>query len=117
MSSQIINKSDFERTLAIASVKIKKVLCTKFLRALKGHLFERPRMKRIHDVPKEPDFRVILLKEGTTSESLPLYLKQFIEDHDGALETYNLKVGYEHLSVDEVLSMLLPEMSEVPSCE
>lgn len=76
-------------------------------------------MKRIYDVPEDPDFRYILLSEAIQVNALllPVHLKQFIEDDGGVLGQYELNLGYKDLSVDEVLTRLLPDGCEVPSCE
>jgi hypothetical protein len=116
-NNPVLDKSVFSTNLPLVSIKIRKETCTQYQKTFKGHLFDRPRMKRIYDVPDEPDFRYILLKEEVAPASLPAELLRFVEEQGGVLGRYELRLGYEDLSVDEVLTRLLPEACEVPSCK
>mmetsp|Transcript_4741 Transcript_4741/g.7964 ORF Transcript_4741/g.7964 Transcript_4741/m.7964 type:complete len:495 (-) Transcript_4741:65-1549(-) len=110
------DKSLFSKSLPLVSIRIRKENCTKYQQNFKGYLFDRPRMKKIHDVPGEPDLRFILLNESISSaDTLPHHLILFNEEQGGVLGQYELKLGYNDLSVDEVLRRLLPDVSEVPS--
>ena len=117
-AAPVLDKAVFSRALPLVCFKIKKESCTKYQQAFKGHLFDRPRMKRIYDVPGEPTCRFILLSETLSSaDTLPPALLQFNKEQGGVLGQYELSLGYDDLSVDEVLTRLLPDVSEVPSCE
>lgn len=119
-TSPVLDRAAFNTKLPLTSIKIRKEQCTQYQKAFKGHLFDRPRMKKIYDVPEEPDFRYILLKEGAgggLTPGLPATLQIFVEEHGGVLGEYNLQLGYEDMSVDEVLKRLLPDGCEIPSCK
>ena len=117
------------------AIKIPAKMCTQYMTRLKDHVFQRPRMKRILDVEGDKDHRLILLNEqvqlsrggvsstlsAETSEEqvqvlgLSEELVAFICSTQGVPQPYILKLGYEHLTVEEVLHKLLPPGSEVPS--
>lgn len=117
-SSDVIDKDLFNETLSLVALKIPAKFCTNYMQQLREHIFQRPRMKRIIDIPGSPDMRLLLLAE-TVNLSLSEFspdLLQFIKDNGpGVPEEYNLKLGYDNLSVEEVLQKLLPQGSEIPS--
>jgi hypothetical protein len=92
-------------------------LCTEYIKNFKKYLFDRPRIRRILDIPGDNSRRLLLLDESLLKEKvaempgdviLPEDLKIFNNQHGVTLEYYNLAVGYEHTPMDEVLKKLLP---------
>jgi len=125
VTSAELDKSKFDTTLPLVALKIPAKMCTQYMTTLRDHLFQRPRMKRILDATgpdgsADPLHRLVLLSEAFGSDlslsSLGPQLQQFIrENGPGVPEPYSLKLGYEHLSVEEVLRKVLPSGSEIPS--
>lgn len=113
-----LDKSQFEATLSLVALKIPAKLCTQYMSTLREHLFQRPRMKRVFDVPDCPTDRLLLLGESVDMglSVLSPEQRQFVKDNClGEPEAFSLKLGYEHLSADEVLRKILPADSEIPS--
>jgi tRNA (guanine37-N1)-methyltransferase len=113
-----LDKRSFDRHVPLVALRIPAKMCTLYMNRFREHLFQRPRMKRIFDAPEDPDKRLLLLSETLSSvEDLTPDLKQFLLDNGPAQpEPYSLKLGYEHLSVEEVLRAVLPKgMAEIPS--
>lgn len=117
-STSLLDKSQFETTLSLVALKIPAKLCTQYMSTLREHLFQRPRMKRVFDVPDCPSDRLLLLGESVDMglSVLSAEQRQFVKDNClGEPEAFSLKLGYEHLSADEVLRKILPADSEIPS--
>ena len=75
-------------------------------------------MKRIVDVPGEPDKRLMLLSETIKDSSLgglPQNLKDYAKEMEAEVVPYTLTIGYEHLAVEDVLRKILPAGVEIPS--
>lgn len=118
-STCVIDKSIFRKIMPLMSLKVRKELCTEFLRTFKQFLFSRPRMKRIHE-DEDQNYRLVLLREDLSSEEMvkneiPRELLQKAEEWGAQLKGFSLSLGYEDLSAEEVLRSLLPDVSEVPS--
>lgn len=88
------------------------------MKKFKDYSWKRAKMKRIVDIPEEPDKRLILLSDAikdTSLEGLPQDLKEYIKEMEAEIVPYTLTIGYEHLAVDEVLRKILPTGIEIPS--
>jgi len=76
------------------------------VKAFKENIWQYPRMKRILEIPEEPQFRLLLLSEDIKDPSLqelPEHLRNFCKVNRGEPQTYHIKLGYDNLSVEEVL--------------
>lgn len=118
-AAAVLDRGSFDRQVPLVALRIPAKMCTLYMNNLRAHLFQRPRMKRILDSPDgNSDQRLLLLSETLTQfAELPLDLQQFVQDNGpGVPETFSLKLGYEHLSVEEVLRAVLPKgTAEIPS--
>ena len=72
-------------------------------------------MRRILDVEGDKEHRLILLNSKVVLEvatnvlsGIPQEIGDFIRENSGAPQPFTLKLGYEHLTVEEVLHKLLP---------
>jgi hypothetical protein len=66
----IFDKSLFSSTVRLVALKIPAKQCNIMMNSLQGYLFVRPRIKRIHDTPDDPNSRLLLLSETVTSLDL-----------------------------------------------
>jgi tRNA (guanine37-N1)-methyltransferase len=131
-----IDKSIFIRYIKLFALNIPAILCTHYTTNFKNILFQRPRLKRIHNVENDNSRRLLLLSEEFISSNseiinnnegnnnnvnldqsfLPENLRIFNEKNQVSLELYTLKLDYDHFSVEEVLKTLLPnDIKEIPS--
>jgi tRNA (guanine37-N1)-methyltransferase len=118
ISMSLVDKSVFKSTLNLCALRIHAKDTSKTLTLLRDEaLFSRPRMKRVVEVPEgDVGQRLVLLSERiTTVEDLPRYEELQTEVQVLGITTYALHLGYEHMSVEEVLRRLLPVGVEVPS--
>ena len=121
----LFDKSQFDRTIRLLALNAPAKLCTEYTKTFKQYLFDRPRIKRILDIPGDNSRRLLLLDESLFKEKvagvpfdamLPEDLKLFNNQHGVTLEYHNLSIGYEHTPMDEVLKALLPPtITEIPS--
>ena len=114
------DKSQFDRTIALVAVNIPAKSCTAYTTALKGWVLSRPRTKKIYDVTGDKDRRLLVLSEEVgndlTLAMLPSTATEFIQQHDGHVESFQLQIGYEQLSVEVILRQLLPaSVVDIPS--
>jgi tRNA (guanine37-N1)-methyltransferase len=76
-------------------------------------------MKRVYEVGNDPDKRVVLLSETHSVVSLDSILdkdfKKYLESIQADPIEYLLDLTYEHLSVEEILTNVLPSGVEIPS--
>lgn len=118
-AAAVLDRGAFDRQVPLVALRIPAKMCTLYMNNLRAHLFQRPRMKRILDAPDgNSEQRLLLLSETLTKfAELPPDLQQFVRDNGpGVPETFSLKLGYEHLSVEEVLRAILPKgTAEIPS--
>lgn len=114
----VIDKDKFSRELNLWAVKVDARLTKQYMTTFSKFLFKIPRLKSVYEVPNESDKRYILLAETVKDKELtdiPDDLRAFNTEHGGVVEPYQLTVGYDLLSVEEVLKQVLPSGVEVPS--
>ena len=121
----LFDKSQFDRTIRLLALNAPAKLCSEYTKTYKQYLFDRPRVKRILDIPGDSSRRLLLLDEFLLKEKvvdapcdtmLPDDLKLFNSQHGVTVEYHNLSIGYEHTPMDEVLKALLPStITEIPS--
>ena len=114
------DKSQFDRTIELVALNIPAKSCTAFTTALKGWVLSRPRTKKIYDVVGDKERRLLVLSEeiggDVTLAMLPSTMMEFIQQHDGQVESFHLQMGYDQLSVDIILRQLLPpSIVDIPS--
>lgn len=114
-----IDKHKFKRILNLWAVKINAKLTKLFMTSLSQFMFRIPRFKSVYNVPNECDQRYMLLAESLSAiedkNSLPSAVIELCITHSALIERYQLTMGYEHLSVDDVLRQILPTGTEIPS--
>ena len=113
-----LDKSTFSRKLELIALQIDAVLTKEYMKALSGYIFKMPRLKSVYAVPNMPSKRYLLLNESVTDASLdtlPEPMKEFNKSKGGEAEPYFLDIGYEHMTVEEVLRKILPPEIDIPS--
>lgn len=114
-----LDHSKFDEVVEIVALRISARQCTAFLKQLSGHVLHRPRVKPIvADADGKADSRLLLLAEsvrGLELAELPSDVRQYALAEGATPVRHTLRLGYEHLTVDQVLRRLLPSGMEVPS--
>ena len=116
---KILNREDFKTVISVPALRIEAKKCSLFLKNLSKCLLNQPRLRNI--VPDNSGEtlttkKIILLHPQKTLDALEEPDQEFTRTH-GAEETiYELILGYEHWTAEQVLRAVLPaEISEVPS--
>lgn len=119
MSTTTLDRSAFNADVRLIALKIPTKSCNDFMKTFHSATYQRPKMKKVYEVPEDPSKRLLLLAEqyqDMSLSNLPPELKEFNDKHGGEPVEYILHLGYENLGADEVLRRLLPaEIKEVPS--
>ena len=113
-----IDKASFSRNLNLWALKIDAKLTKQCMTKLTEHIFKIPRFKSVYEVPDEPERRYLLLNEEISKlelSELPSSIVVNVGSMHATLVRYTLTVGYDHLTVEEVLRQILPAGTEVPS--
>ena len=78
-----------------------------------------PHLLRVHGVrsvrESSPSRRVVLLREALTEDAMPADLRSAVERVRGEISSYDVRLGYEELGMQEVLRALLPAGVAVPT--
>mmetsp|Transcript_84939 Transcript_84939/g.177504 ORF Transcript_84939/g.177504 Transcript_84939/m.177504 type:complete len:432 (-) Transcript_84939:13-1308(-) len=81
---------------------------------LKVMFFRQRNTRNVLPCPRDPSYRVILLQPETTSEKLPPSVQKLLEAGIATFESFELKLGYEQTTAEEVLQQLLPKGVDIP---
>jgi tRNA (guanine37-N1)-methyltransferase len=135
---ELFDRSQFFRTLKLVGLKVPARVCGPLIHQCRNDLFQRPRLKKIYDVPNEESNRIVLLSESTSEalqkrfSSSSITSSDLIEESDSkfisflsllphtvvdllqrenipiAFVQHTIPLSYDHFSAEEVLTQLLP---------
>lgn len=115
-----LDKAKFSSVVKLTAVRVEARKTAAAMKALGGSLLKMPRVKTVVDMGGSSPHRLVLLakqfapdKEGI--DGLPEEHRDFVKSQALSTETYELRLGYDDLGVDEVLRELLPPHLDVPS--
>jgi tRNA (guanine37-N1)-methyltransferase len=114
----LIDKDSFSREIHLFAINIEAKLTKEYMTAFMGHMFKMPKIRSVYDVPNEPTRRHLLLAETVTDKelsTLPPACAAFNAAKGGVVEPYVMRLGYDHMVVEDVLRKILPPGTEVPS--
>lgn len=118
MSTSAIDRNSFSTELQLLALRVKANTCSNYLREWKEYLFKRPKFKSVYD-SDSPEYKLVVLDESISDTSLatiPSELKEKHMNNDVTIVNYTMKIGYEHLTAEQVLKQLLPaSITEIPS--
>ena len=114
-----LDRSAFSEVIRLVALRIRAQQCSIFMKRLDGHILSRPKVRPI--IPDEAEgaqTRLLLLAEtvlDTELRGLPEELRAFVLKEGAVPLAHERTVGYELLTVEQVLRRLLPQGMEVPS--
>lgn len=124
-SSILLDKSLFQKTLQVVGVRVEAKKIGKVVKALHGHLLNRPRLRNVVPDPTNPDpyknssSKLVLLNEKVTDKEtlqpLAPELITFLREEGLAFVEHSIELDYSYFPVDQVLSQILPEGMDIPS--
>ncbi|TMW69017.1 hypothetical protein Poli38472_001173 [Pythium oligandrum] len=125
MASLALDKSLFKKTLQVVGVRVEAKKIGKVVKALHGHLLNRPRLRNVVPDPTNPDpyhntaSKLILLNEKVnnkeTLQPLNDELIEFLRQESLDFVNHAIELDYSYFPVDQVLSQILPEGLDIPS--
>jgi tRNA (guanine37-N1)-methyltransferase len=121
MNMVTLDRSAFSEVIRLVALRIRAQQCSTFMKRLDGHILSRPKVRPI--IPDEAEggcaqTRLLLLAEtvlDTELRGLPEELRAFVLGEGAVPLAHERTVGYDLLTVEQVLRRLLPQGMEVPS--
>jgi len=114
--AKILNREAFKTIINLPALRIEAKKCSLFLKNLSKCLLNQPRMRNIVPDTSAKDKKILLLNPQKSLDTLEKQDREFVESHGAEETTYELVLGYEHWTAEQVLRAVLPdEITEVPS--
>eukprot|EP00761_Pharyngomonas_kirbyi_P012080 gb/GECH01012107.1/.p1 GENE.gb/GECH01012107.1/~~gb/GECH01012107.1/.p1 ORF type:complete len:442 (+),score=89.88 gb/GECH01012107.1/:1-1326(+) len=109
--SSEIDKSMFRRSFIVPAINVPTKDCSKFVKIFKNHTFKAPRIQPVQKIKGNEDKRKILLESnlGKELQHLSETKKTMLQELPYELSSQEIEIGYEHMSVEEVLRQILPQ--------
>jgi len=115
----MFNRNDFKQVLKLLAVEIPASKCSTVMNKLKTSLLNKPKLKNVVQSQKSCGERLLLLNEKIQDpESLAgLNADQiaFVKESNFNIVNFDLEIGYEYLTADQVLKKILPNEIEIIS--
>ena len=113
---KILNREEFKTVISLPALRIEAKKCSLFLKNLSHCLLNQPRMRNIVPDSGGTTKKILLLHPQKPLKALEEPDRKFAQTHGGEETTYELVLGYEHWTAEQVLRAVLPaDISEVPS--
>lgn len=112
-----LDRSLFTKTLKLLALKVPTKSCNVFVKnlAMNDLTFCHAKIKSVV-VPEDSQMRIILLSPKITSqEELPESIKSELKEVNAEVINHDVKLGYEHFTMEQVLKTLLPESVLAPA--
>ena len=109
-----LDRYAFDRPITLVAIKVRKEKVEPLQRALHKQLLRMPSSAGLRPVIKDPEddaYRLVLLADGTTPtdlSGLTVQQRQAISDASGEVISHGITLGYDHMTVDEVLRAVIP---------
>ena len=68
--ASLFDKNQFNRIIKLLALNAPAKLCTEYIKNFKKYLFDRPRIRRILDIPGDNSRRLLLLDESLLKEKV-----------------------------------------------
>jgi tRNA (guanine37-N1)-methyltransferase len=110
-----MQRRDRQKKITVNAIRTHCKHCGTYQKRLKKCILKIPKVRNIvQDINGDKDYRMILLNEDIT---LTADQNKFIASIGGEIETnYEVKLGYDHFSTQEILRQILPpNIVDVPS--
>ncbi|EFA75248.1 tRNA guanine-N1--methyltransferase [Heterostelium album PN500] len=123
MSSLLLNKEIFSKSISIVGLKVNKTLLKTLAQEFKGYLLIRDRVKHIVDDSDSKDKKLVLLSESIengnvgaygVNKQLPDNLQSFLKTHSIEVVKHQVQLNYNNFSYEEVMKELIPTGLPIP---
>lgn len=120
-----LDKEVFRTTLRVVGLRVEAKKIGRVVKALHGHLLNRPRLRNVVPDPTNADpfanssSKLVLLnekvKDAASLAPLGPELVQFLKEESLAAVDHAIDLDYSYFPVDHVLAKLLPAGMDIPS--
>lgn len=124
-TSALLDRALFKKTLQVVGVRVEAKKIGKVVKALHGHLLNRPKLRNVVPDPANPEpyknssSKLVLLNEKVvdkdTLQPLAPELVSFLRAEGLAFVDHAIDLDYSYFAVDQVLAQVLPEGMDIPS--
>lgn len=124
-SVALLDRTLFKKTLQVVGVRVEAKKIGKVVKALHGHLLNRPRLRNVVPDPACPEpfknssSKLVLLSETVvdkdTLQPLAPELVGFLKAEALAFVDHAIDLDYSYFPVDQVLAAVLPPGLDIPS--
>ena len=121
----VLDRAAFTTVTHLVALRVPAQKCTALQKRLQGYILHKPKVRPIIPDPEAetsetgaPRTRLLLLSEAVTSTEmleLPADLREYVLSEGAFPFMHDLELGYDVLSVEQVLRAILPQGMEVPS--
>ena len=113
---KILDREALRTTITLPALRIGAKKCSLFLKRLNKCLLNQPRMRNIVPDVSETSRKILLLHPMNSLKTLGEEDREFAQNQGAEETTYDLVLGYEHWTSEQVLRAILPdEIDEIPS--
>lgn len=113
---KILNREAFKTVINLPALQIEAKKCSLFLKTLSKYLLNQPRMRNIVPDASETKKKILLLHPQKSLNQLEENDRKFAQSHGAEETSYEMALGYEHWTAEQVLRAVLPtEVNEVPT--
>eukprot|EP00891_Asterochloris_glomerata_P002406 jgi/Astpho2/2406/e_gw1.00044.68.1_t len=114
--SSTLDRAAFDETLHLKALLLDKQQCHQLMQQFRGFTFDRPKMRCIVEDSEHPQKRLMLLSENISDlQGMNGDLLDIVHQHQLELVPHTVTIGYQHMSMEQVLKKALPGMIELPS--
>lgn len=111
-----LSRQAFHSVETICALRVPRQQVAALMQAgLKKAMLRRSKLKPIVADPDDDGRRLLLLEKGQTLESLGATQREAVREAGGEAIEYNLELGYENYSYEEVLRRIIPDEIDVPT--
>lgn len=111
----IINRESVSRHLPLLAVDVDERRCSALIEDIRPHVLRMRGVRPVREGAAEGRKRVLLDASLRQDEPLPSSLQRAVDVSGGELQRFDMHLGYDDLSVREVLRELLPTSVTVPT--
>lgn len=117
-------KEDYNSVVKVSALKVENKQINEVMNGIKDQFLDIQNIKRIVPYQNEkgevdPNLKLILLQECLKKESFdtkwPDILKKKVQDYKLEVVNYDVNIGFENLSVNEILEKIIPAEVGIPT--
>jgi len=119
-NAEVLDRTKMEERFQVKALEVPARRTGEFMKKLSQHLLNLPRHKNVEPVPGSSNSKLILMSRTLKdlSELPPAehkWLQEQIEQAGVKVTSFDLCLGYDHFTAEEILRKILPKGMDIPS--